>query len=288
MRNKVSKKLAEKVADIAFKSMNIGLFRKLANYILNFVYAFYERILYNQVKQGPIPSHVAIIPDGNRRWARMLGMDVTDGHTHGYYKLRQVVEWLLELGVKTVTIYALSYENCLKRSPKELNHLFNLAKRGLEELLKEDLIYKYRVKVKVIGRLDIVPKDVVRVAKEVEEVTKNFSDRYLNIAICYGGRQDIVDAVKKLVRDVLEGKVGVEEIDEVTLVKYLSTAHLGELSDPDLVIRTSGEMRISNFLLWQIAYSELYFCDVFWPAFRKIDLLRAIRSFQMRERRFGK
>ncbi len=284
----VGKRVAEKAADVAFKYMKKKSVRKVVDHILNFVYAFYERMLYNQVKQGPIPSHVAIIPDGNRRWARMLGMDETDGHTYGYYKLRQVVEWLLDLGVKTVTIYALSYENCLKRSPKELRHLFELARKGLEDLLKEDLIYRYRVKVKVIGRLDIVPESVIEAARKIEEATKEFNDRFLNIAICYGGRQDIVDAVKKIVRDALRGRISSESIDEDTLVKYLSTAHLGKLSDPDLVIRTSGEMRISNFLLWQIAYSELYFCDVFWPAFRKIDLLRAIRSYQMRERRFGR
>ena len=284
-RKGVFSKLAAKVA---IKAINSPRLSRFINKFLDFVYRVYEEILYNQVKSGPIPQHVAIIPDGNRRWARMLGLNVEEGHNQGYIRLKQVLEWLLELGVKTITVYALSYENCLKRSPSELRNLFNLAKQGLEELCTADLVHRYRVRVKVIGRLDLVPQYVVEAVKKVEEATKNYSDRFLNIAICYGGRQDIVDAVRAIARAVKEGKLEPEDISEETIVKSLSTAHLGTLSDPDLVIRTSGEMRISNFLLWQIAYSELYFCDVYWPAFRKIDLLRAIRSYQQRERRFGR
>ncbi len=285
---KLRRKIVEKSADILFKSMSRKFVRRVVEPVLNVVYELYERILYNQVRQGEIPKHVAIIPDGNRRWARIQGLDASAGHAYGYEKLKQVIEWLLDLGVKTITIYALSYENCLKRSKQELDHLFNLAKKGLEELLHSDLIYRYRVKVKVIGRLEIVPRDVIEMIEKVENATRDFNERFLNIAICYGGRQDIVDAVKKIAEDVLKGRISISDINEELLVKYLSTAHLGELSDPDLVIRTSGELRVSNFLLWQIAYSELYFCDVFWPAFRRIDLLRAIRSYQQRERRFGK
>ncbi len=285
---KLRRKIVEKSADILFKSMSRKFVRRVVEQVLNVVYELYERMLYNQVRQGEIPKHVAIIPDGNRRWARIQGLDVSAGHAYGYEKLKQVIEWLLDLGVKTITIYALSYENCLKRSKQELDHLFNLAKKGLEELLHSDLIYRYRVKVKVIGRLEIVPRDVIEMIEKVENATRDFNERFLNIAICYGGRQDIVDAVKKIAEDVLKGRISISDINEELLVKYLSTAHLGELSDPDLVIRTSGELRVSNFLLWQIAYSELYFCDVFWPAFRRIDLLRAIRSYQQRERRFGK
>ncbi len=285
---KLRRKIVEKSADILFKSMSRKFVRRVVEPVLNVVYELYERMLYNQVRQGEIPKHVAIIPDGNRRWARIQGLDASAGHAYGYEKLKQVIEWLLDLGVKTITIYALSYENCLKRSKQELDHLFNLAKKGLEELLHSDLIYRYRVKVKVIGRLEIVPRDVIEMIEKVENATRDFNERFLNIAICYGGRQDIVDAVKKIAEDVLKGRISISDINEELLVKYLSTAHLGELSDPDLVIRTSGELRVSNFLLWQIAYSELYFCDVFWPAFRRIDLLRAIRSYQQRERRFGK
>ncbi len=285
---KLRRKIVEKSADILFKSMSRKFVRRVVEQVLNVVYELYERMLYNQVRQGEIPKHVAIIPDGNRRWARIQGLDVSAGHAYGYEKLKQVIEWLLDLGVKTITVYALSYENCLKRSKQELDHLFNLAKKGLEELLHSDLIYRYRVKVKVIGRLEIVPRDVIEMIEKVENATRDFNERFLNIAICYGGRQDIVDAVKKIAEDVLKGRISISDINEELLVKYLSTAHLGELSDPDLVIRTSGELRVSNFLLWQIAYSELYFCDVFWPAFRRIDLLRAIRSYQQRERRFGK
>ncbi len=281
-------KLLNRVVDILYALSRTRIVRKIVEPIGEYVYKIYERWLYNQIKNGPLPRHVAIIPDGNRRWARKLGLDVREGHVHGYERIREVIQWLLELGIRVITVYAMSYENCLYRSPEERENLFKLAMRGFRELIESDLVYEYKVRVKVIGKLELVPREVREYAEKLESVTAEFSDRFLNIALCYGGRQELVEAIKAVARDVARGILSPEEIDEYTVSKYLSTSYLSELSEPDLVIRTSGEMRISNFLLWQIAYSELYFCDVLWPELRKIDLLRAIRSYQRRERRFGR
>ncbi|MFN3267981.1 MAG: polyprenyl diphosphate synthase [Zestosphaera sp.] len=254
------------------------------------VYNFYENWLYTQISEGPMPKHIAIIPDGNRRWARNQGFDVNVGHEVGYERLEEVLNWLWDLGVKAVTVYAMSYENCIRRPEEEKTHLFNLMERGVEKLINERILEKYKVRVRFLGRLDIVPENLRSEIRKIEELSSQYSERILNVALCYGGRQEIVDAVKILARDLKEGKVSIDEISEELFMKYLpATSDLPtlNLSEPDLVIRTSGELRISNFLLWHIAYSELYFCDVFWPEFRRIDLLRAIRAYQKRQRRFG-
>ncbi len=268
----------------------VKMLRSFFNPLLRPVYKVYEVWLWAQISDGPIPKHVAIIPDGNRRWARYLGRDPLYGHEAGYRKLKEVLNWLWELGIKAVTIYAMSYENCVGRSEEERRHLFTLLSSAIDELIKGDEVSKRRMKVKFLGRLDMVPSDVVERMKELERLSRGYKDRYLNVAVCYGGRQEIVSAVRKLVKDVKEGKVDVNLINEEIFRKYLQTSHLkvDGVEDPDLVIRTSGELRVSNFLLWQIAYSELYFCEAYWPEFRKIDLWRAIRSYQRRERRFGR
>ncbi len=284
----MARRVLDKVADIMAAIYLSKVFQKLFRPVIDFVYRTYERILTKQISGGSIPRHVAIIPDGNRRWARLRGASPADGHSQGYERLKEVLNWLYELGIKVVTVYAMSTENCLYRPEDEKKHLFELAKRGLKELIENGTIDKYKVRVKVIGDLSLVPEDVRKIIREVEEYSSKYNERYLNIALCYGGRRDIVEAIKKLIADVRRGIISESEIDETVVSKYLSTSHLNEFSEPDLVIRTSGELRISNFLLWQIAYSELYFCDVLWPEFRKIDLLRAIRSYQRRERRFGR
>uniref|UniRef100_A0A7J3YUG4 Tritrans,polycis-undecaprenyl-diphosphate synthase (geranylgeranyl-diphosphate specific) n=1 Tax=Ignisphaera aggregans TaxID=334771 RepID=A0A7J3YUG4_9CREN len=252
------------------------------------VYSIYERYLYKQILRGPIPQHIAIIPDGNRRWAKKHGLDPKEGHRYGYEKMKEVLQELYNLGVKVVTVYAMSYENCLYRDEAEKDNLFNIIKSGLQSLLDDGVIQKYRVNVRVFGKLELAKKDVLELTLRIEELSSRFNERFLNIALCYGGRQEIIDAIKSIVKDSLLGKINVEDITEDLVQKYIFTSHLKHFSEPDLVIRTSGEMRISNFLLWQIAYSELYFCDIYWPDFRKIDLYRAIRSYQQRERRFGR
>uniref|UniRef100_A0A7C4FGV6 Tritrans,polycis-undecaprenyl-diphosphate synthase (geranylgeranyl-diphosphate specific) n=1 Tax=Ignisphaera aggregans TaxID=334771 RepID=A0A7C4FGV6_9CREN len=252
------------------------------------VYSVYERYLYKQILRGPIPQHIAIIPDGNRRWAKKHGLDPKEGHRYGYEKMKEVLQELYNLGVKVVTVYAMSYENCLYRDEAEKDNLFNIIKSGLQSLVDDGVIQKYRVNVRVFGKLELAKKDVLELASRIEEFSSRFNERFLNIALCYGGRQEIINAIKSIVKDSLLGKISVEDITEDLVQKYIFTSHLNHFSEPDLVIRTAGEMRISNFLLWQIAYSELYFCDIYWPDFRKIDLYRAIRSYQQRERRFGR
>ncbi len=263
-------------------------FEWLINALLKPVYRIYEWYLYSQIYSGPMPKHVAIIPDGNRRWARCLGLNPLEGHEYGYEKIKEVLEWLWELGVKVVTIYTMSYENCVKRSEEERKHLFKLLERAVDELMKKGIIEERKIRIKFMGHAELLPKTLVDRIREIEERSSAYGDRVINLALCYGGRQEIVEGVKRVAREVLEGKLKPEEINEEVFRDYLFTSHLKELEQPDLVIRTSGELRISNFLLWQIAYSELYFCEANWPEFRKIDLWRAIRSYQRRERRFGR
>lgn len=268
------------------KSVFIKFLERIYWILLKPVYKVYEWKLYRSVKKGIIPGHVAIIPDGNRRWAERMGWERTSGHYYGYNKLKEVLKWLDELGVKAVTIYAMSYENCLYRSDEEKRNLFNIIRRGLKEL--ESYSREKKVRVKVMGRLDLVPRDIIDLAMDLEKSTSTYDEKMLNIMLCYGGRQEIVDAFKKMYEDIRRGVLKIDDVNENTLSKYLYTGYMGELQEPDLVIRTSGEIRISNFLLWQSAYSELFFCEALWPEFRKIDLLRALRSYQRRERRFGR
>ena len=264
----------------------LRVLRYISSLLLKPVYKVYEWKLYREIRNGVMPRHVAIIPDGNRRWANIMGLEKTYGHLYGYNKMKEVLEWLNDLGIKAVTIYAMSYENCLYRSPEEKRNLFNIINRGLAEL--NEYVDKYKIRVNVLGRLDLVPEEVLRNAKYIETKTSTYNERILNILLCYGGRQEILDAIKNLYKDAVSGKISIESLNEEIISKYLYTGFMGNLQEPDLVIRTSGEIRISNFLLWQSAYSELFFCEALWPDFRKIDLYRAIRSFQRRERRFGR
>jgi len=248
------------------------------------LYRVYERYLWEQIKDGSMPQHIAIIPDGNRRWARKQGLEEFLGHRAGYERAQQVLEWIWELGIKATTIYVLSTENCLKRSAEEKENIFNLLSEALVKLKTDERIFRSKVKIRVIGNYDLIPESVKKLAREVEEATAENNERILNIAVCYGGRHEIIEAIKSIASDYREGKIGIEDIDERLVSSYLLTK---DSPDPDLIIRTSGEERISNFLLWQSAYSELYFTDVYWPEFRKIDLWRAIRSYQKRKRNFG-
>ncbi|MEM2897066.1 MAG: polyprenyl diphosphate synthase [Candidatus Bathyarchaeia archaeon] len=249
------------------------------------VYKFYEKWLTNQVKKWNMPEHIAVILDGNRRWALEHSLPFFDGHAYGAKTGKAFLEWCLDLKIKTVTIYVFSTEN-FQRPEEEVKNVMKIIEKEALELLKDKRLHENRVNVKAIGRIDLLPQSLRETLKRIEESTRDYENHYLNIAIAYGGRAEIVDATKKIVKDVKGNRLKPEEINEELFMNYLYTAHLPN-PYPDLIIRTSGEERLSGFLLWQSAYSELCFLDVYWPDFRKIDLLRAIRTYQKRKRRFG-
>jgi tritrans,polycis-undecaprenyl-diphosphate synthase [geranylgeranyl-diphosphate specific] len=249
-------------------------------------YRLYENRLKAQVRGDEIPSHIGIILDGNRRWAQNQGVVRGAGHEAGADRAEELLDWCNELGIKTVTLYVLSTEN-LDRSPDELRELFVLIEGRLRHLLTDERIVKYRVNVRAIGHLDLLPGSIVELLQAIEKKTADYQDHYLNIAVAYGGRAEITDVVRSVAQDAKTGKLDPQSITEETVATRLYTSYLPN-QEPDLIIRTSGEERMSGFLLWQGAYSELVFVDVFWPAFRFIDLLRAIRTYQKRRRRYGK
>ncbi|MCX8182509.1 MAG: polyprenyl diphosphate synthase [Candidatus Methanomethyliaceae archaeon] len=261
-----------------------GLRNSIISHVMKHVYSYYERKLLSEVKRGRMPEHVGLILDGNRRWAMEAGLTSEKGHEYGFEKLKEVLNWCWELGIHVVTIYALSTEN-LQRDKREVENLLRLAKKGFSEVLNSPEIHRYKVRIKAIGRLDLLDEDLRQLIMQVEKATERYNDNKIYVAIAYGGRVEIVDATKRIIKSVLSGELRMEDIDERTFAKYLYTN--GD-KDPDLIIRTSGEERLSGFLLWQSAYSEFYFMDVYWPALRKIDLLRAIRTYQNRTRRFGR
>jgi len=254
------------------------------SYVSKKIGEFKDLKLLEQTKQQPVPEHVAIIMDGNRRFAKNYGLSADIGHVFGKEKIEEVLEWCFELGIKNLTVYAFSTEN-FERESDEVKTLMDLCKTELDRALKDSRIHKNQVRIRVIGRLDLLPADIAESAEYVMENTKHYDKYSFNIALAYGGREEIIQAIKKIATDVKEGKIEIEDIKEPIVSKYLYT---NGIPDPDLVLRTSGEERISNFLLWQLAYSELYFSDVYWPAFQKRDFLKAIRTVQQRKRRFGK
>jgi tritrans,polycis-undecaprenyl-diphosphate synthase [geranylgeranyl-diphosphate specific] len=249
------------------------------------IYKLYEKWLLNQVKKLSMPEHIAVILDGNRRWALEHSLPLFDGHAHGAKVGKTFLEWCIDLNIKTVTLYVFSTEN-FQRPKEEVENIMKIIEKEALELSNDKRLHKNRVRVKAIGRVDLLPQSLREILKKVEESTKDYKDHYLNIAIAYGGRAEIIDATKKIAEDIKNDKLKPEDIDEELFMNYLYTAHLPN-PYPDLIIRTSGEERLSGFLLWQSAYSELCFLDVYWPDFRKIDLLRAIRTYQRRKRRFG-
>jgi len=250
------------------------------------VYRLYEKWLWSQVGQGVKPEHIAIILDGNRRWAVDHSLNPWIGHHFGAKRTEELLRWCLKLGVKSVTLYAFSTEN-FSRSLTEVEELMTIFEEKLREVLENEDIHRHRVRVKVIGRLNLLPEKLQEMINQIEMVTGDYDEHFLNIALAYGGRAEIIDATKEIARNVREGKMAPEDIDEDVFEKFLYTSHMPK-QDPDLIIRTSGEERLSGFLLYQSAYSELCFLDVYWPEFRWIDLLRAIRIYQKRKRKFGK
>jgi len=252
------------------------------------LYRLYERRLQREIEAGRLPQHVGLILDGNRRYARSIGlMSILEGHRLGAKKLEEVLTWCEALNIRMVSIWILSTEN-LQRPPEELAGLLQLIENRLRDAAHDPKTHTKRMRIRAIGKQELLPESLRDAIREAEEATKEYDSFFLNVAVGYGGRQEIVDAVQSLLRERLEGgkslEATIEEVTSDNVGKYLYTY---DLPDPDLIIRTSGEVRLSGFLLWQSAYSEFYFCDAYWPAFRRIDLLRAIRSYQQRERRFG-
>jgi short-chain Z-isoprenyl diphosphate synthase len=253
------------------------------------LYWLYEQRLLREIHSGSTrPRHIGIIMDGNRRFAKSIGLDIRKGHDYGADKANEVLDWCLELDIRHVTLWGFSTEN-RGRSTEEVAHLHHLFALQAKELLKDSRLHDNGVRVQVIGDIEDFTDEAKDALRTMEDATRNYNGMYLNIALGYGGREEILTAVKSLLKEKAELGANLErvasnlEADEIG--RHLYTAGM---PDPDFVIRTSGEVRLSGFLLWQTAYSEFYFCDAFWPEFRKVDFLRAVRSFQQRQRRFGK
>jgi len=233
-----------------------------------------------------MPNHIAIILDGNRRWAKRNLSLSKEGHFRGADAVENLLDWCEEFDIKIITLYVLSAEN-LSRKDLELEYLFELIRIRLEKLFNDPRIHKNQMRVKAMGRVELLPDSIKNVLKRLDDATKNYERHFLNIAIAYGGQDELIDAVKKIGGKIKDGTLKIDDINKKEIESNLYTSHLPQ-SSPDMILRTSGEKRLSGFLLWQSAYSELVFMDVFWPGFRKIDLMRAIRTFQKRKRRVGK
>jgi len=248
------------------------------------LYKLYEPFLWSQIKNGPAPHHIGLIVDGNRRFAKLKGLALNEGHDVGSQKLEDFLRWCWRLNIKIVTLYAFSRENH-NRATNEVDYLMDLILKKLKQYQVDPVIQRERVKIKVIGQRENLSEEMITEIEKTEALTKDHDRFQLNIAVSYGGREEIVDAVKSIAKQVQEKQIALTDIDEDLFSSHLYTEGI---PDPDLIIRTSGEERLSGFLLWQSAYSELYFTVVYWPAFRMIDFWRAIRVYQQRERRYGK
>lgn len=250
----------------------------------NFLYKIYEWYISRGLKPEKMPKHIALIMDGNRRFSKLQGnIDVVKGHEIGVDTLEKVLDWSIELGIEIITAYAFSTEN-FNRPEHEVEGLMNLFVINFKRLVTHEKIHNNEVRVKVVGRTELLPDNVKEAINDAEESTKHYTKRLFNIAIGYDGRLEIIDSFKKIIKDVQDGKISIDDVDEDLVSQNLYTEGL---DDPNLIIRTSGEERLSGFLLWQSSYSELYFCETLWPELRKVDFIRAIRSYQARDRRFG-
>jgi len=241
-----------------------------------------EKLQRDLKNSGEIPVHIAIIMDGNGRWAHKKGLPRAAGHRRGVDTVRDIVEACAELGVKFLTLYTFSTENW-KRPKDEVSTLMRLLLKSLKD--RTDELMDNDIKLTTIGNIESLPDQVQKRLYEDMKRTADNKKMTLNLALSYSGRWEILEAIKKVAEKVSENKLSINEINEETFSGFMTTK---EMPDPDLLIRTSGEFRVSNFLLWQIAYTEFYITDVFWPDFKRVHLYEAIKSFQKRERRFGK
>ena len=253
------------------------------------VYQMYARRLQTKVLKGARPKHVGVILDGNRRFAESSGSTShSAGYRQGAHKVRDLLEWCQGLDISQVTLWVLSADN-LKRPVEQVDPLFQVLEEELVELARGQRDSSTPRQMRFFGQLDALSPSLSNALGEAQRITAEYNDYFLNVAIAYGGREEIVHAVKGLLMKYGQEGVSIEEITtRVSAEEIQSHLYLQGIPDPDLIIRTSGEVRLSGFLLWQSVYSEFYFCDAYWPAFRRIDFLRAIRSFQQRQRRYGK
>ncbi|MCO5972569.1 polyprenyl diphosphate synthase [Actinoallomurus soli] len=251
------------------------------------VHALYARRLRRQVAGGPLPEHVGLIMDGNRRWARRAGLDDPSlGHEHGAAHAENVLAWCETIGIRHVTVFLCSTENLQRRGDAEIAFLMRVIERmAAERLAREDA----RWQVHVAGLLDALPDSTARALKDAVEATRACTTgAHVTLAVGYGGRQEVTDALRDHLYERAEAGDSLREVAAALTVNDIARhLYTAGRPDPDLIIRTSGEQRMSNFLLWQSAYSELYFCEATWPAFREIDFLRALRSYATRRRRYG-
>jgi short-chain Z-isoprenyl diphosphate synthase len=247
------------------------------------VYRVYEWRLESLVSQWKVPRHVGVMCDGNRRWARSAGFpDVSSGHRKGADKIFELLDWCRAAGVEVVTLWLLSTGNLVARPESELEPLLAIIEDTVRELVAQNW------RVKAVGALDLLPAPTAEVLKAASETTADYPGLLVNVAVGYGGRREIADAVRSLLQEHATKGTTIEELAEILDVEHIAEhLYTAGLPDPDLVIRTSGEQRLGGFLLWQSAHSEFYFCDAYWPAFRKVDFLRALRSYAGRNRRFG-
>ncbi len=256
--------------------------------LANPLYALYNRRLHHQLKGGPLPQHIGVILDGNRRFARRMGYDdVSEGHRAGARKIDELLEWCSELEIPVVTLWLLSTDN-FRRARAEVSNLLSIIEAKIVQLTYAPSTYTKRYRIRVFGRLDDLPASTRVAIREAEERTQAHDGPIVNLAVGYGGREEIIDAVRRLIQDrTLRGEALPAIVSALTADNIRHHLYTADLPDPDLILRTSGEVRLSGFLLWQSAHSEFYFCDAFWPDFRKVDFLRALRSYQQRQRRFG-
>ena len=263
--------------------------RALLGWMARPVYALYERRLLDQVMQRPPPRHVGIILDGNRRFGRLSGViDPMLVYARGAQKLDDLLDWCGELSIPAVTLWVCSTDN-LEREPQQVAGILGALEAKLRVLVSDPQIHRRRVRVQAIGRLDLLPASTVSAIRAAEAATSAYETMLLSIAVAYGGHEEIADAVRDMLQEAMAG--GAELADVIAGVcpeRIEQHLYLSGAPEPDLIIRTSGELRLSGFLLWQSCYSEFYFSDVLWPAFRKIDFLRAVRAFQQRKRRYGR
>ncbi|HEX9731041.1 MAG TPA: polyprenyl diphosphate synthase [Thermoanaerobaculia bacterium] len=252
-------------------------------------YEIYLRRLRALAHTWSHPRHLGIIMDGNRRFARQIGFaSALLGHHRGAEKLKEVLRWCSDLGVPVVTVWCFSIDN-FQRSTEEVEGLLRLFEDQAREMADSDQVHRHQVRVRFIGRLELLPESLRQEIRRVEDATAGYDKLQLNVAMAYGGREEIADAFRRYMKDHLRPGADLDEvlggIDGAALDPYLYTSGQPE---PDLILRTSGEIRLSGFLLWQSCHCEFYFCDTNWPAFREIDFLRALRSYDERQRRFGR